>query len=86
MHLVENVKKFFEKRYKLIVLIFFILFLIISFFSVNDYGYSTDETDQKNLGNDAAKLVLENDRSIYGHINKYHGTTFTYFNYNRENL
>ncbi len=78
MHLVENVKKFFEKRYKLIVLIFFILFLIISFFSVNDYGYSTDETDQKNLGNDAAKLVLENDGTIYKNINKYHGTTFTY--------
>ncbi len=73
----DKIKDFTDRNHKIIIIIFFSIFLIIGILSVKDYGITWDENSQKNLGISAIKLLLRNDRSIYGHINKYHGTTFT---------
>ena len=78
MHIIENIKNYIEEKHKILVIGFFIVFLIVGFFAVNDYGMSTDELAQRKLGNNASKLILNNDRVIHEQINKYHGTGFTF--------
>ncbi len=75
--MLERIKKIAENNYRVIVIIFFIAFLIIGLISVGDYGFSTDEGLQYDLGNSAVKLLLNNDRVIYELNNRYHGTAFT---------
>jgi hypothetical protein len=77
MRYLEIIRDFAERKYKIIISLFFIVFFVIGVFSVGGYGYSTDETDQRELGNQALKLILNSDREIYSQINKYHGTSFT---------
>ncbi len=78
MHFLENVKNLAEKKYKFIIISFFILFLIIGILIVKDYGYSTDEEYERELGNDASNLVLKNDTSLFGISYMFHGTAFTF--------
>jgi hypothetical protein len=66
-----------EKKYKIIVAAFFLLFLIIGLFVLRDYGISTDETVQVNLGQKALNLILNGDSSFFNVSNKFHGTAFT---------
>ena len=77
MRFLEVIKNYSEKKYKIIVSLFFIIFFIIGVFSVDKYGFSTDEGEQRNLGIQAVDLILKNDKAIYKSINVYHGTTFT---------
>lgn len=77
MCFLEVIKNYSEKKYKIIVSLFFIIFFVVGVFSVNNYGYSTDEYAQKELGNQAVNLILKGDREIYNQVNKYHGTSFT---------
>jgi hypothetical protein len=52
--------------------------MIIGIVSVSDYGISTDEVAQRDLGNNALKLITMNDRSIYDRADNWgHGTGFT---------
>jgi hypothetical protein len=77
MRFLEVIKNYSEKKYKILVLLFFIIFFVVGIFSVNAYGYSTDEYAQRDLGNLAVKLILKNDNTIFNATSKYHGTSFT---------
>ena len=77
MCFLEVIKNYSDKKYKIIVLLFFVIFFLVDIFSVGNYGYSTDENLQRNLGIQAVDLILKNDKAIYESVNTYHGTTFT---------
>ena len=77
MRLVFLAKDFIEKKYKLAVIIFFIVFLLVGISSIGDFGISTDEAFQYTLGHNAINLVLRNDQTIFELKNKFHGTAFT---------
>jgi len=77
MRYLEVFRGYAEKKYKIIVLLFFIIFLIVGVFSVNNYGYTYDEDNQRDLGIQAVDLILKNDQAIYSATNKYHGSSFT---------
>ena len=77
MRFLEVIKNYSEKKYKIIVSLFFIIFFIVGVFSVNKYGYTYDEDNQRELGIQALNLILKNDTAIYNATNKYHGTSFT---------
>ncbi|MGZ5486768.1 MAG: hypothetical protein ACXWFB_12840, partial [Nitrososphaeraceae archaeon] len=66
-----------EKKYKIIVAVFFLVFLVIGLFVLNDYGISTDEIVQHTLGIKTLNLILSGDSSFFKVENKYHGTAFT---------
>jgi hypothetical protein len=70
-------REYAEKKYKIIVSLFFIIFFTVGAFSVNKYGYTYDESGQRNLGIQALDLILKNDKAIYKSVNVYHGSTFT---------
>jgi hypothetical protein len=77
MRFLEATKNYSEKKYKIIVPLFFIIFFIVGIFSVNAYGFSPDEGGQRNLGIQAVDLILKNDKAIYSSVNEYHGSSFT---------
>jgi hypothetical protein len=77
MSFLRIVKAYTEKKYKIIVLLFFIIFFVVGVFSVNKYGYTYDEDNQRDLGIQAVNLILKNDQAIYNATNKYHGSSFT---------
>ncbi len=77
MYFFSSIRSFADSKYKLIIVLFFIIFFIIGILSVSDYGISTDEGVQRDLGNNALNLVLKNDKAIFEYENKYHGTGFT---------
>jgi hypothetical protein len=77
MRFLEVIKNYSEKKYKIIVTLFFIIFLIVGVFSVNKYGYTYDEDNQRDLGIQAINLILKNDNTIFSATNKYHGSSFT---------
>jgi len=77
MHFLKTSRDYAEKKYKIIVSLFFIIFFVAGIFSVGNYGFSMDEDNQIDLGYRAVNLILNNDRGIYKTVDVYHGTSFT---------
>ena len=77
MRLISKFYSIIERKYRILLAVFFIVFLAIGLFSLNSYGIAWDEINQQILGNSAIKLLLSNNRVMFDLPNKFHGTSFT---------
>jgi len=71
-----RIKSLIEERYKIIVCLFFAVFLCIGIAVFKDYGISWDEHISRNRGIMALKYVLEQDQKLLTNGTKYYGTAF----------
>lgn len=69
-------KSVIEKRYKLIVILFFLIFLLIGIFIYGDYGISWDEPLQRNIGIVSVNYIMDNDQLLLISTDRDHGPIF----------
>jgi hypothetical protein len=72
----KNFRTFIDKKSKYIIIIFFLAFFILGLFVFKDYGISTDEPAQMELGHNTFNLIAQADRTIFTQPNRFHGTVF----------
>jgi len=73
---IDRIKTFIEQKYKIIVCIFFIVFLIVGISIVKDYGIGIDETSHRGNGLRSVAYVMEGDQSIFDYDIRYYGPVF----------
>jgi len=72
----DNIKNLIEKKYKVIICIFFAIYLLVGISIFKDYGISWDETVSRTNGVEAVKYVLTGDQGLFRYSDKYYGTAF----------
>jgi len=65
-----------EKRYKVIVCLFFVLYLLVGLSIFKDYGISCDESLSRTRGMLAFNYVFKRDKALLGYVYRYHGSAF----------
>ncbi len=73
---INKIKLLIETKYKIIVILFFIIFLFIGIIIFRDYGISWDEPLQRNIGTVSVNYVVANDKSLLTFVDKGHGPVF----------
>jgi len=69
-------KDLIERRYKILVCIFFVVYLFVGISIFKDYGMSWDEPATRTNGIKALKHVLGGDESLFNYKYRYYGTAF----------
>ncbi len=72
----NKIKLLIEPKYKIIVILFFIIFLCIGLFIFGDYGISWDEPVQRNSGIITVDYITGSDQSLLTYPNKFYGPVF----------
>ena len=67
-------KQPFQINHKVIVSLFFIIYLCVGVTAFSDYGISSDEGSQRVLGIEAIKYMLNVDQTLLTFEGKYHGS------------
>jgi len=78
--------KLLDRRRKLIVLSFFIVFLILGICIFRDYGVSWDENYSRFFGVMAYKYAFEGDQRLHMYPDRYYGPIFEFVLYTLEKL
>jgi len=68
-----------EKRYKIIVFVFFVLFLIVGISIFKDYGVGIDEASHRGNGLRSIEYIMEGDQSLFNYDIRYYGPAFEMF-------
>jgi len=68
--------KFLNDNYKIIVSLFFLIFLLIGLKIFNNYGLSWDEGPQRLIGYQNYNYIFEKNTEIFTSIGKYYGPAF----------
>ena len=71
-----NIIDHIEKRHRIIVCLFFIVFLLVGLSIYRDYGISWDEPRQRELGELSVNYVLEGDTKLLEHGDRFYGPVF----------
>ena len=61
----DKIKLLLETKYKIIVILFFLIFLCIGLFIFRDYGISWDGPLQRDIGTVSVNYIVNNDKSIH---------------------
>ena len=75
----SNIKILIEKKYKIAVALFFIIYFFIGISSFKDYGISWDENSARIRGAYSARYVVFGDQTLHTLRYKYHGPAFEMF-------
>lgn len=75
----QSTVKLFDDKYKIVVVIFFISFLILGMFIFADYGMSFDEEVSRKQGIVNYEYVLGHNQDLLTDSEKYHGPAFELF-------
>lgn len=71
-----KVKDLIEKKYKIVVCLFFAAYLFIGISIFKDYGISWDEHQSRKNGLMAANYVVKGDQRLFAYRDRYYGTAF----------
>jgi hypothetical protein len=77
----SSIKILIEKKYKIVVTLFFITYLFIGMISFKDYGISWDENNARKRGEYSVGYVVDGDQALVTFRRKYHGPAFEMFLY-----
>lgn len=72
-----KIKILIEEKYKILVCLFFMVFLLIGIFIFKDFGMTWDDQAQRDYGVTVIRYVMEGDQELLNIKNKYHGPFFT---------
>jgi hypothetical protein len=75
----SKVGSFFEKNYKLIIVLFFLVFFLIGIFIYKDYGISWDESNTREKGYTSIKYVFEGNDDLLTDPLRVYGPAFDMF-------
>lgn len=75
----NKIKNLIEDKYKIIVCIFFIIFLIVGIAIFKDYGIGIDEPTLRGNGLKSVEYVTEGDQSLFKTNIRYYGPVFEIF-------
>jgi len=75
----KNILEFFNNNHKVIVSLFFLIFLLIGLAIFNNYGLSWDEGTNRMLGYQNYNYIFGKNTDILGSAEKYHGPAFEIF-------
>ena len=75
----NKIKILIEKRYKILVSLFFAVYLCVGMSIVKDYGISWDEPAARGCGGRALKYVVKGDQELLNYCDRYEGTAFQSF-------
>ncbi|MCL5071200.1 MAG: glycosyltransferase family 39 protein [Actinobacteria bacterium] len=79
-------KNFLDKRKKIIVICFFVVYFLTGIFIFSDYGMSWDEMICRNKGISAKNYFLKGNAEAIDFEGKYYGATFEIFCYSFEKI
>src|SRR3990167_5699592 len=71
-----EIKEMLEKRYKILVCLFFAMYLFIGISIFKDYGISWDEKTQRITGIISFQYVVKGDKELLAYHDRYFGPVF----------
>ncbi|MBL7068420.1 MAG: glycosyltransferase family 39 protein [Candidatus Omnitrophica bacterium] len=72
----EKITALIEKRFKVIVCLFFVVYFLVGLTVFKDYGVSCDESLSRTRGILAFNYVFKHDKALLSYVYRYHGTAF----------